>query len=264
MMLYKIVRLVGDHGVSVFPPEDKELPPLEEIAGEPMSDIITRIMTKGYTGTEARLAVTAWAYHAKYDLNQAAVGVRVFCEMCAAEIPLKYPISPEPFYWILMLVAVIAAIALGLYLWVTLDVETNQVFGSHPWAYVMLYQERLWQGEILNVGYKQLGYYEQGGELWSGTYEHRRNDVYINRWLDRMLFYRRFVLAGRRLVFWHEYRWIYWDVFFCGVLTNIGDRLYKLREGGSDPYKPWGPWSRPGGRMFTPEYEGCWQEFWWL
>lgn len=270
MMLYKIVRLVGDHGVSVFPAEGKSPPPDQDLSADLQQFFIFQITAKGYSSYEAKMALEAWAAHARSiwpvlaPPPEIARGVKVFTEMCIRDLPMKGLPPAPPLWGIVIGVAVIVAAALGLYLWVTLDKKLGVTFGSHKWSYVMRYEERLWQGEILNVGYKQLGYYEQGGELWSGTYEHRRREAYIGRWLDRMLFFRRFVLAGRRLIFFHEYRWIYWDVFFCGVLTNIGNRLYKLREGGSDPYKPRGPWSRPGGRMFTPEYEGCWQEFWWL
>lgn len=264
MKLYKIIKLKADHGVSVFPPAEQELPPVEETAGEPMSDIITRIMIKGYTGEEARLAVAAWAYHAKYDLNQAAVGVRVFCEMCAAEIPLKDPISPQPFYWIMLTVAIAAAIALGLYLWVTLDKEIGVEFPGHPWAYLMTYEERLWQGEILNVGYKQLGYYERSAEIGGRVLDHARGRSTVggSDWFWFVL--GSLVLKGRRVIFYHYYMISGFYVEFCGVMTNIGVGLYKLREGGDDRFLPSGPWTRPGGRFGAEDYEGCWQEFWWL
>ncbi|MBA7713260.1 hypothetical protein ES703_122260 [subsurface metagenome] len=264
MLLYKILKMVGDHGVSVFPPEEQELPPIEVTAGEPMSDIINRIILKGYTNYDARLAVQAWAYTAKYDLNQAARGVRVFCEMCAAEIPLKHP-PVEPITWgLITLVAVIAAVALGLYLWVTLDQELNVTFGSHPWAYVMMYQERLWQGEILNVGYRQMGYYEQGALFGAVVQSHDRGSSRVGG-TDWIWFKPgSMVLEGRRILFYHVYRFSGFYLYFCGVMTKVGTGLYKLREGGRDTFKTRGPWSRPGGRMFTPEYEGCWGEWWWL
>lgn len=264
MILYKIIRLVGDHGTSVFPVEDQQLEPAEDLAGEPMQDLINIIIGYGYPPDTARHIINAWAHHAKYDLHQLPRGVRVFCEMCIQQ--LKVPIQqPGPGFWEYVIqIAVIAAVVLALYLWVTLDKDIGVTFGSHPWAYAMKYEERLWQGEVLFVSAGQEGVYEQGGELWSGSYEHRRDEAYIDRKLDRLLFYRRFVLSGRKLVFFHEYRWIYWDVYFCGVLTKISDRRYRLREPGYDPYKPRGRWLRPGGDMFTPEYEGAWQKWWWL
>ncbi len=263
-MLYKIVLMCADHGVSVFPPEDQELPEPVDLAGEPIRIMIRKLLLYGYTQSQAYHILSAWAYHAKYDLHQLPRGVRVYCEMCIKQLPVPIPPETVALWPFALVAAVAAAVYLGLYLWVTLDVEKGQRFRGHPWAYVMLYQERLWQGEILNVGYKQLGYYEQGGELGNVLVENKRNFMYIDRRLDMFMIYRRLVLEGRRLIFYHMYRFTWWAVFYCGVLTNIGDRLYKLREGGSDPYKPGGPWSRPGGRMFTPEYEGCWQEFWWL
>lgn len=264
MKLYKIIRMVGDYGVSVFPPEEKELPPVEETAGEPMTDLIQKIVAKGYTEHEAYWAVQAWAYHARYDLNQAARGVRIFCEMTAKQIPFK-EIPAEPITWgIIIGVAVIAAVALGLYAWVVLDQELNVTFGSHPWAYLMTYQERVWQGEILNVGYKQEGYYEQSVPLDVPVSDYDRGSSRVGG-RDWFWFWPGgVVLEGRRIIFYHFYRLTGFNVEFCGVLTNIGSRLYKLREGGDDPFKPRGSWSRPGGRWGTPEYEGCWGEWWWL
>ncbi len=264
MKLYKIIKMVGDHGVSVFPPEEKELPEPVDLAGEPIAELIRKIMVKGYTQHEAYWAIQAWAYHAKYDLHQAAAGVRVFCELCAAEIPAK-GVPPEPITWSIIIgVAVIAAVVLGLYLWVTLDKELNVTFGTHPWAYLMSYQERVWQGEILGVGYKQIGYYERSLLIVPNASSH---DVGSSRVGGRDWFWfwpGGLVFEGRRILFYHFYRITGFYVEFCGVMTHVGAGLYKLREGGDDPFKPWGPWTRPGGRWGTPEYEGCWLEFWWL
>jgi len=263
-MLYKVRRIVGDHGVSVFPPEDQELPESEELAGDPWIENFRKLRFLGFTDAQAGMALKAWAYHAKHTLHQGAVGVRVFVEQCVNETTL-HVMPPEPIAWsLVMLVAVIVAVALGLYLWVTLDVEKNKYFGSHKWAYVMKYEERLWQGEIFAVLANGEGVYEVGGELFSGSFEHRRNDVYLGRLLDRFLFYRRFRLEGRRLVFYHEYRWVFWDAFWVGCLTHIRGRKYRLRKGGDDPYKPRGLWFRPGGPWGTPQYRGCWEKWWWL
>lgn len=264
MLLYKIVRLAGDHGVSVFPPEDRELEPAEDLAGEPMQDLIDKLIIYGYSPVTARHIINAWAYHAKYDLNQLPRGVRVFCEMCMKQmaVPIR---QPGPGFWEYVIqIAVAAALILALYLWVTLDVDENMIFPGHKWAYVMKYQERLWQGEIMWVSAGQEGIYERGADLGDVLVEHRRRDIHIDRWLDTMLFYGRLRLEGRRLIFYHEYRWIFFNVFFCGGLSNLGHGRYRLREGGNDPYKPRGLWLRPGGDWGTPEYEGCWQEFWWL
>ncbi len=264
MRLYKILRLVGDHGVSVFPPEDQELPPIEETAGEPMSDIIRRIMLKGYTEHEAFLMVQAWAYHARHDLNQLARGVRVFTEMCAEQIPVRMVPAPPIAWGIILGIAVLVALALGLYLWATLDVEKGRAFGTHKWAYVMRYEERLWQCEVLSVLANQEGIYEQGGYLGAVLARADREVWFAGVKADRFMFFRGLVLKGRRLVFFHEYRWIFWNVFWCGMLTNIGAGRYRLREGGYDPYKPRGLWLRPGGNWGEADYEGCWQKLWWL
>lgn len=264
MKLYKILKMVGNRGVSVFPPETQVLPPVEQTAGEPMLDIIRKVVGKGYTEHEAYMAIQAWAYHAKYDLNQAAAGIRTFCDMCAREIQFK-EVPPEPITWTIIIgVAVLAAVALGLYVWAVLDQEKNVTFGSHPWAYLMKYNERLWLGEILNVGSEQRGYYEQSISFDVPMSSHERGRARVGG-RDWFWFWPGgIVLEGRRIVFYHFYQIFGFYVEFCGVLTRLSPTLLKLRDGGNDPFKPYGPWSRPGGRIFTPEYEGCWVEWWWL
>lgn len=264
MKLYKVIRLVGDHGVSVFPPDDKELPESDELAGDPWADNFRRLRLLGFTDYQAGHALKAWAYHAKYELHQGAAGIRRFVEQCVAETA-RQQVPPQPIVWgLVALVALIVAVALGLYVWVYLDKKLGVTFGAHKWAYVMTYQESLWQAEVLFVSAGQEGVYEKCGDLGPVLDEHRRNAAYIDRKLDRVWFNRRLRLAGRRLLFFHEYRWIYWDVYFCGVLTHLSSRRYRLREGNYDPYKPRGRWLRPGGNFGAPDYEGCWGPWWWL
>lgn len=264
MKLYKIRSLKADHGVSVFPPEEQELPPPEEAMAEPIRDLINNLMLYGYTEGQAYKILSAWAYHAKYDLNQTARGVRVYCEMCIQQLPKPVPTVPPVWHALALLVAVAAAAALGLYLWVTLDKEIGVSFGSHPWAYLMSYQERLWQGEILNVGTRQMGYYEKSAEIRGTVLQHARGTSKVGGrdWIWFVL--GSLVLEGRRILFYHVYMISGFYVEFCGVMTNVGVGLYRLREGGDDRFKPWGPWSRPGGRWGQETYEGCWQQFWWL
>lgn len=264
MKLYKILAVLGHHAVSVFPPEEQELPESEEMAGEPITRLIRQIMVKGYTNHEARLAIEAWAYHAKYDLNQAARGVRVYCEMCAAQIPLKPPIAAPWFWGVVLAVAAIVAVALGLYVWAVLDPDYNVNFGTHPWAYLMMYEEHLWQGENFTVGWRQRGYYELGGDFGLSVDRVDRNVGGERRkdWIE--LRPGSLWLEGRKPILYHVYRFTGFRCYFCGVLTEVARGLYKIREGGGDPYKPRGPWSRPGTRWGTPDYEGCWQRWWWL
>lgn len=264
MKLYKVLTVVAHHAVSVFPPEDQELPESEELAGEPITELIRRIMARGYTSHEARLAITAWAYHAKYDLHQGAVGIRVFCEQCAREIPIK-GIPPEPWFWgVVLAVAVFVAVAMGLYVWAILDPDFNVPFGGHEWAYLMVYEEHLWQGEIFVVGTLQTGVYELGGDLGLSIDRIDRNVDHERRkdWIElkpSMVY-----LEGRRIIFYHVYHFVGFRCFYCGVLSQFAVGLYKLREAGVDPYLPTGPWSRPGTRWGTPGYEGCWGRWWWF
>ncbi len=264
MKLYKIIKLIGDHGVSVFPPADQELPESEELAGEPMTELIQKIMFKGYTNHEARLALTTWAYHAKFDLNQAARGVRVYCEMCVSQIPMK-AMPAEPITWgIIFGVAVIAAVALGLYVWAALDQEFNVYFGAHEWAYLMTYEQQLWQGEVFAVSSKQEGVYEQGTFLGEEIQSIDRNLSGELRadwiWLKPG----GLVLEGRKPILYHVYRFTSFKVYFCGLMEHWFSDFYRLREGGDDPYKPVGVWTRPGGRHYQDTYEGCWGEWFWL
>ena len=264
MKLYKIRAVLCDHAVSVFPAEEQELPPPEDLAGEPITRLIKEITLKGYTAHEARLAITAWAYHAKYDLHQGAVGVRVFCEQCARQIPLKdYP--AEPIAWgLILLVAAIVAVALGLYVWAVLDPDINVMLGTHPWAYLLAYREQIWQGEIFVVSAEQRGVYERGGDLGISIESITRNVGARYRYDYISLISGRIVLKGRKPILYHVYRIKGFKVYFCGVLTEFATGLYRLREGGDDPYKPTGIWTRPGGRWGTPEYAGCWKKWWWF
>ena len=234
------------------------------LATEPALRLIRQIMMKGYTKHEAFLAIQAWAYHARMDLHQGAVGVRVYCEMCAAQIPPKPPIA-EPWFWgVVLAVAAIVAVALGLYVWAVLDPEYNIFFGTHEWAYLMVYEERLYQGEIWNVGTLQEGVYELGGFFGEAIESIARNIGHEPRkdWIalkPNMVW-----LEGRKPILYHVYRIKGFRCYYCGLLSTFAVGLYKLREGGQDPFLPTGPWSRPGTRWGTPGYAGCWKKWWWF
>ncbi len=264
MKLFKILKMQGNKGVSVFPTEDQQLPHPEELAGDPWGQGFRILRGLGYTDHQAGRALTAWAYHAKVELHQNAAGVRRFVEQCLIETQKHAMPAPAYFWLTVWSVAVAVAVVLGLYVWVVLDKELNYRFSSHPWAYLMLYEEQLWPAEILNVGYKQEGLYEIGASFGDVLAKQSRDDGFHPRhdWL--WLKPGRVFLTGRRLVFYHEYQFTGFFGFFCGVMTNFGGGLYKIREGGNDPYKPSGPWTRPGSRRYQPGYAGCWGDWWWL
>lgn len=264
MKLYKLLRLRGDHGVSVFPPEDKELPVPEELAGEPWSENFRKLRGLGYTDKQIGWMLSAWAYHAKYHLNQAEQGIRFFVNRCVAET-YAHKMPPEPLFWGIVLgIAVIVAVGLGLYAWAVLDQEKGLTWLGHRWAYLMSYDERFWQAEIRFVAANQQGVYERGGAFGSVVWTHDRNVggkerkdwIWLRSW--------RVVLKGRKLIFYHVYHFTGFYVHYCGLLTHLSSERYKLKQGGSDPFKPTGRWVRPGGFWGTPEYKGCWQEWWWL
>lgn len=264
MKLYKIYRMIGDHSTSMFPPSKTEVPAPEQLAGEPMMDLIRKLMLYGYTEQQARYIIQAWAAHAKFDLNQAARGVRVYCEMNMSQLPHPEAMAAVSFWPIVLTAASVAAVAAGLFLWVKLGVEQNAVFGGHPWAYVISYEERLWLAEILFVSLRGQAIYETYGDPLGSMVILDRRVRYVGYWLDQMWFYGSVVHEGRPTIFYHRYTWQLWEVSFCGVLTSMSPGLYRLREGGHDRFKPPGLWYRPGGRMGTPEYEGCWLPWWWL
>lgn len=264
MRLYKILNVVGDHGTSVFPPVDVEVPEDPELAGFSWRQPVLDLQMKGYLGRDALRMAWAFYAHSRWHLHQSVAASQAFAEQCVAQIE-SMPPPAHPVAWgTVIATAIVVAVVLGLYAWAVLDQEFNVRFGTHEWAYLMSYEERMWQGEILNVGFRQRGYYERGGEFGGiiESVDRNRGGIRRNDWIAIKPGW--LVLGGRRLVFYHEYRIAGFFVYFCGVMTNIGSGLYKLKEGGFDPYKPRGPWSRPGGRWGTPDYEGAWQEFWWL
>lgn len=264
MKLYKILRLTYDKGVSVFPAETQSMPDPADMAGEPITDLVDQIVARGYTRAEGYAAIQGWAYHAKFDLNQGARGVRVFCEMCVGEMKESVP-PGQPMMWSYVIAAaIIAAVALGLYLWITLDEDRNVISEGHQYAYLMTYDEYLYTAEILNVGLLQEGVYEQCYHITPTVIDFRRNVWHVPR-MDWMYFaYPGVVLRGRRLVFYHIYRIHFLELFYCGLLANFGNGTYKLLSGGQDRYKPRGIWQRPGDRWGIGDYQGCWKEFWWL
>lgn len=264
MKLYKILKMRGNHGVSVFPPEEQELPDPDALAGDPWAHNFRILRGLGFTDQQAGKALRAWAYHARYTLRQGPAGVRRFVEHCVRETTQQAVPPPSIGWGLVVLVAVLVAMALGLVLWVYLDQEINIIFGTHPWAYVMIYNERLWQGEILNVGSEQRGYYESGALFGGVVADHAYGSSGVGG--KDWLWFKpgSMTLQGRRLIFYHVYWLTGFYVEFLGVLTRLNVSLFKLQEWGHDPYLPRGPWSRPGGRWGQEDYEGCWQEFFWL
>ncbi len=264
MKLFKIIRVQFNHGVSVFPPADQELPPAEELLAEPFSDLIHKFVMYGYSSDAARKIVITLAFHARTTLNQDARGARIFIEMCIKQLPVPIPAVPLAWHALALFVAVVAAVSLGLYLWGVLDKEFGLLESGHKWAYLMSYGERFWQAEILNVGLKQEGLYEQGPELGDVVRQHVRDFQLRKR--EDWLWLRpgSVVLEGRYPILYHVLDFLGFYVFYIGLMSNFGLGLYKLRDPALDRYKPGGPWSRPGGRMFTPEYDGAWGEWWWF
>lgn len=231
---------------------------------EPMRAAVRALMTKGYTEKEAYTAVTAWARHAHQTLNASARGVRIFVEKCVRTTPYKALPPVHPWWYVVATVTALAGIALLLYVWVILDKEFGVWHTAHEWAYAMTYQGRLWQGELYAVEWADIGIYERGvdlGEVIAG----QTRDLRGEKGRDFLTFTPGEVyLGGRRLLFYHFYRFLGWEVQFLGLLTQIAHGFYKLRKGGSDPYRPVGPWLRPGGLRGTKEYEGCWRGWWGL
>lgn len=265
MRLYKLVRLTGDYSVSIFAPKKIEVEPLERIAGEPLGHWIALLKLMGYTAEEARELLVALAHHAKYDLNQTARGVRVYIDMILRKM-WEASQPPHSIMWapLILALAAFAAIAAAVWLWMELDSDGWRVSLAHPWAYVMRYNGRLWQAEILAVGPKERGVYELGPEFGEVLVSERRNLPTALGSLDEWGFFTSFLMEGRPIVFWHRSVWILWDVFFCGMCYEVGRNIYMLKEGGRDPYLPAGPWFRPGDRWGTPGYKGCWKPWWWV
>jgi len=264
MKLFKLVRLVGDHSKSMFEPEFYKPPSIEVMAGEPMTDLINRLVFWGYTPYQAQMCIQAWAAHAKFDLNQAPRGVRVYCEMCMSSMPKPGEFAPQYFWPIVIAIAAIAAVGLALYLWVELDTEMFAHFGAHPWAYVATYQQRMYIAEIISVGPRGTPTYEIGASLGNVIAWHEWGASYVDRWLDRLHFYMALKHEGRPTIFYHRFLWHHWDGAYLGLMYPIGPRLYRLKGNPGDPYAPGELWYRPGGRMYTPQYEGCWKDWWWL
>jgi len=256
--------MVGDHSKSMFAPEYYKPPSIPDMAGEPMNDLINRLIFWGYTPEQARHIITAWAAHAKYDLNQAPRGVRVFCEMAMSSMPRPDVQHPSVFWPLVIAVAAAAAIALALYLWVELDNTPFAHFSGHEWAYVATYQETVYIAEIIAVGPWGKPMYEIGAPLGDVLAYSERNASYLSRWLDRLHFYMSLKHEGRPSIFYHRYLWHHWDCFFLDVLYEVSPGLYRMKSKSLDPYAPERGWFRPGGRMYTPQYEGCWKDWWWL
>jgi len=264
MKLYKICRMIGDHSTSMFAPTTTEVPTPEVMAGEPMMDLIRKLMIYGYTEQQAYYIIQAWAAHAKFDLNQAARGVRVYCEMNMSQLPHPEAIAAVSFWPIVLAVAAVVVVGAGLYLWVELGVEQDVIFSGHPWAYVMTYEEKLWQGEVYHVFPDGRAVYEKWPVPLGSMVILDRRVRYVGYYLDQMWFYGALVHEGRPTIFYHRFPWTLWEVCYCGVLESMSYGMYRLREGGRDRFLPPGPWYRPGGRIGTPEYEGCWKDWWWL
>lgn len=267
MKLYKIVSIFGGHTRSVFPPKKVELPKVPEWADlDPWRVLVQRLMLRGYTYEEATVILQAWAYHAKYDLNQLSRGVIIYCQMMERRLPP--PDVPKGVsYWPFVLVAAaLAAIGLAIYLWEDPTVDDNYRKPGHPWVYLMSYRERLWQAEIKRVTGRGVGFYDRGGEYDNVLVAHERNIPGQEVGTDLFNFSGALVDEGRPLVFWHRFYWHAWTVFYCGVLEQVRPDIYILREGGRDPYKQRNGWIRPGDQWGTPGYEGAWKGFgwWWM
>jgi hypothetical protein len=264
MKLYKVWILTGDRGVSIFPTEDDpNVPPIEATAF-PYKELLIELMKKGYSGDEVLKIFAAWFYYYQQVMKVYPTEVYEAVAEAIHEMPNRAP-PPEPIAWaIVAAVAVAAAVVLGLYVWAVLEHKYDVAFGNHPWAYFMSYEERLWQGEIWGVSAKGVGLYERCGEFGEVISGVIRN-IGGEKGRDWIEFKPgRVVLKGRHPILYHEYRFIGCHVYFCGLLEQTAAGLYVLRKGGSDTFKPAGPWTRPGGFCGTPTYQGCWQEWWWL
>jgi len=264
MKIYKIRRLVGNHSKSMFPPKYYKPPPIEDFAGEPLIDLQNALKLYGYTPEQTRNIILAWAAHAKYDLNFSARQIRLYCEMNIASLPRPEMAHPSIFWPMVLLAASVAAVGLALYLWVELDTEYNEVFGSHPWAYIATYNETVYIAEIFRVSAFGRPYYEIGATLGDCLVHAERNVGLLDEPIDRHWYNGALKHEGRPLIFYHRFLWSHWDVTYLGLGHEVANRIYRLRSEDPDPFAPERGWWRPGGRMYTSQYEGCWKDWWWL
>lgn len=264
MLLYKLLRTVGDYSCSVWPPAERVVEPVEVLAGDPLVELIGKLTMYGYSERQARLIIVAWAAHAKYDLNQGPQGVKVFCEMCMRRLPRPEALATVEFWPVILAAAAVAAVAAAIYLWINLGHEAGQIRIFPEGVYVMRYGERLWQAELLMVSPKQIAVYERGFDFDGRLVGIERNVYFIQRPCDNLMWYNTYVLEGRDMGLWKRISYFMWIAYFCGKLTHVTGSLYRFDEPGKDPYARPGPWIRPGGRHGTKEYDGFWQGSWWL
>jgi len=288
MKLYKVVRYHYDHSVSVFEPEPLDPLPYmgndhkllyDQIrrimlepgwivpdpvpAGDPIRRLVLQLKQYGLTEAQGYKVVSGWAHHAKYNHNQSPRGVRIFCEMALAKLPRPEMLPDTRIYPFVLLAALTAAVIGALYLWIKLDDEQNLVTSGHEWMYLMTYEERVWIAEVLKTNKYGRGTYEHWGDLGDGLVWVERNSLFIERILDKIWFNHSLIIQGRPTVFYHRFSFSHFDAFYCGRLFEYAPNRYALEKTDNDPYLPGRSWSRPGGPMGTPEYEGCWRDWPW-
>ncbi|MBA7702896.1 hypothetical protein ES703_111674 [subsurface metagenome] len=238
MKLYKVLSVLANHGVSVFPPEDEPIESPVDLGITPWGQMFRQLTLYGFSEAQAGHALAAWVHYGKFDLNLPMWRVQIYVQRIVNDICGQPRPAPADWWIMVVAVAVVAAVALGLYVWAVLDQEYNLKFGTHDWAYLGTYKEKLWMMEILNVGTKQEGVYERGPLFWHYMASHDRNVGGRARrdwiWIEPG----RMVLEGRRVVFYHVYQILGFYCYWCGLMTRFASRLYKLNRDRRPSSKP--------------------------
>lgn len=257
MKLFKVLNVSVERISSLFPPRD----PTEEEkvfrAGLPIEMLqksINCLLGRGYTHHEAKMVVEAvynayWYHFGIHDYVHCVEltfwrirdtipcirGAKAYVAEFAGLAPLVYA-------------GVIMGLIAGIYM---LTTPTSSLITVSPPCnlYFGTFGASVWPVALVGVSAEQVPFYQVYQNWGPVMTAHARNFPFPPEYVDKIWFH--------GSVKWRDWAWgVFWVLklqwvvaHFCGLLTRTGANIYKMREGGHDPWAPPGPMSVPGSEI---------------
>lgn len=153
-------------------------------------------------------------------------------------------LPPQAIYF-----AVVVGIALVIILLVAPEFEDRYTWVPPCNLYLGTYNEQLWWFTLVAVSLEQIPIYRavsySGAVITARTYEYITPPTVT----DRLHFWGTLIFECWQIPWYRQYRALWADCEYLGLLSHITAELYALRQGGHDPWAPRGPIVIPVGEQ---------------
>lgn len=259
MKLFKIVDMLGAHTRSALDPSGNRPAPPEMFEMFEAKQIFLILTEQGFAASEQYAWMSAMFHHQwnVMGLKPSQAWKVTLSAVEAMKKPEPFPLLTPPVIYFAVAFAAVVIVMVVFNPTFTDDYK----YKAPPTMYLMTYRERVWLAELHGISPEGVGYYQRGIDLGEVLLAHQQNHPFTFGNIDRLFFLGTHTPMARKLLIFHIFQWWWWDCKYIGLMTQSHREVYKLRGGVKDPDLPLGPYQRPGGDIFTPEYEGIYIDY---